>query len=398
MIQLASMDSCTGCSACKAICPHDAIVMNADQDGFLFPAIRSDRCRECHWCEKTCPVLHPHEYAETKLCLAACSRDDDVRRNSSSGGVFHILVDRILSENGCVFGCVFDGPEHVIHRKAEDRGGLAAMQGSKYLQSDLLDSFRAVKKELEEGRKVLFSGCPCQIAGLKRFLGAAQANLITMDVICHGVPALQVWHQYLLWLKKKMTLSKIRAIEFRNKNSGWQEAHLLISADGTTTGKNVVPVKVYEHIWRNPFTMAFLYNLCLRPSCYRCVARGGSSGADITVGDFWGIESVAPDFDDDKGVSAVIIHSETGKQLFEDCSSKLRIRLVSLQDILRGNRSYLESVFEPPKRSFFMDKYHDAGNFSELVNRCVRKPLLLRIINRLWLYFRKIFYSSGKEK
>ena len=218
-----------------------------------------------------------------------------------------------------------------------------------------------------------------------------------MEVICHGVPALQVWHQYLLWLKKKMTLSKIRAIEFRNKNSGWQEAHLLISADGTTTGKNVVPVKVYEHIWRNPFMMAFLHDLCLRPSCYRCVTRGGSSGADITVGDFWGIESVAPDFDDDKGVSAVIIHSETGKQILEDCSSKLRIRLVSLQDI-RGNRSYLESVFEPPKRSFFMDKYHDAGNFSELVNRCVRKPLLLRIINRLWLYFRKIFYSSGKEK
>ena len=229
MVQLAPYDTCTGCFACKAVCPHDAIEKHMDNDGFYYPSINRNKCKSCHRCEKVCPVFHPYSAPETLICFAAYNSDEKIRSKSSSGGVFYTLAEQILAENGCVFGCTFDGPEHVIHRKAETIDELLPMQGSKYLQSDLQDTFYSVQKEVSSGRKVLFSGCPCQIAGLKHFLGNHE-NLITMEVICHGVPAPEVWRTYLTRLKEEKNLKKILNVCFRNKSFGWNNYHLLISA------------------------------------------------------------------------------------------------------------------------------------------------------------------------
>ena len=398
MIQLASNDSCTGCSACKAVCPYDAIEIRADRNGFFLPLVHPARCRECHLCERTCPALNPGQIAETPFCFAARCRDTNILDNSSSGGIFSTLADRILSEEGCVFGCAFEGPERVIHIKAENESDLSAMRGSKYLQSDLGDSFHSVRKELNKGRKILFSGCPCQIAGLKHFLGDNNANLITMEVICHGVPAPEVWRQYLGWLKKEKGFNKVLNVNFRDKSISWNRSRFLLTAESSFPRPGGISMEICEDIWSNPFMMSFLHNLCLRPSCYRCSARQGRSGADITVGDFWGVETVLPDFDEhDKGVSAVMLHSDLGKRLWENCRDEFRIHPVSYQEIVVGNCAYISSPSIPKKSAYFMRKYHSGKDFSALVNKCVRSPWPLRVISRGLAVIRRILHFSGKN-
>lgn len=398
MVQLAPYDTCTGCFACKAVCPHDAIEKHMNNDGFYYPSINRNKCKSCHRCEKVCPVFHPYSAPETLLCFAAYNSDEKIRSKSSSGGVFYTLAEQILAENGCVFGCTFDGPEHVIHRKAETIDELLPMQGSKYLQSDLQDTFYSVQKEVSSGRKVLFSGCPCQIAGLKHFLGNHE-NLITMEVICHGVPAPEVWRTYLTRLKEEKNLKKILNVCFRNKSFGWNNYHLLISAYDHTAKQEDPPTEFYENAAENPFMQAFLHDLSLRPSCYHCCARQGCSHADITAGDFWGIEKVLAEFGDNKGVSAVLIHSENGKLLWESCLEKLKIHQVFHSDILAGNSCYAHSVVKPGNRKFFMRNYHSYKNFSELVQESSRRLWLLKWIRQKLIRVRQLllFLISKRE-
>ena len=398
MIQLAPYDACTGCFACKAVCPHNAVEKHMDKHGFYYPLINKGKCKLCHRCEKVCPVFHPYSAPETLLCFAAYNSDEKIRSKSSSGGVFYTLAEQILAENGCVFGCTFDGPEHVIHRKAETIDELLPMQGSKYLQSDLQDTFYSVQKEVSSGRKVLFSGCPCQIAGLKHFLGDHE-NLITMEVICHGVPAPEVWRTYLTRLKEEKNLKKILNVCFRNKSFGWNNYHLLISAYAHTAKQEDPPTEFYENAAENPFMQAFLHDLSLRPSCYHCSARQGCSHADITAGDFWGIEKVLAEFGDNKGISAVLIHSENGKLLWQDCKEKLKIHQVSYLDIIACNSCYAHSVVKPRNRKYFMRKYHSYKNFSKLVQKASHRSWLLKRIKQKLIMAKQLllFFIRAKE-
>jgi len=397
MIEIRDKKDCCGCEACVAACPLGCISLREDEQGFLYPVVDKGVCVDCGLCGRVCPVLNRRASLRPLRTLAAKNTDFGTRLGSSSGGVFYTLAEQILAENGCVFGCTFDGPEHVIHRKAETIEELLPMQGSKYLQSDLQDTFYSVQKEVSSGRKVLFSGCPCQIAGLKHFLGDHE-NLITMEVICHGVPAPEVWRTYLTRLKEEKNLKKILNVCFRNKSFGWNNYHLLIRAYDHTA-KQESPTEFYENAAENPFMQAFLHDFSLRPSCYHCSARQGCSHADITAGDFWGIEKVLAEFDDNKGISAVLIHSENGKLLWQNCKEKLKIHQVSYLDIIACNSCYAHSVAKPRNRKYFMKKYHSYKNFSKLVKKNSHRLWLLKRIKQKLIMIKQLllFFIRTKE-
>lgn len=236
---------------------------------------------------------------------AAKHKDSGVRAASRSGGVFTALSDEILKENGAVFGCVLADDFLAYHVKAETAAERDKMRGSKYIQSDMGDTFREVRRELESGRRVLFSGTSCQTDGLRCFLGGDCDNLLCVDIVCHGVPSPKVWSEFLRWQQEKND-KKIVAVDFRNKTDfGWT-AHVetLYADDGTAVNSTV-------------FKELFFHHDILRPACYECRYKNIYHPSDITLADFWGIEKAVPGFSDNKGVSLVLINSDKGKEFFE---------------------------------------------------------------------------------
>lgn len=374
MIKLAAAKFCTGCTACRAACSRGAIMMVADLDGFLRPSIDNTRCVLCHACEHACPVLHPGTLDSTPVCYAARTKDEALRMASSSGGIFSELARSVLVQDGVIFGCVWEKSTLIaIHSKAETEEGLAEMRGSKYVQSDLRDTFREAKAELLKGRQVLFSGTPCQIAGLNRFLGKSYENLFTVEMVCHGAPSPAVFEQY----KQEAYLQqgqKLVMVVFKNKICSWRDYSLVEEfADQS---------KHQEKFHRNCYMQAFLNNLSLRLSCYHCPAKEGKSGADITIADFWGIEKVCPALDDDRGTSAVLLHTEAGQKLWSSCQKKLEFKPCSVESIVAENPCYLRSVTEPRDRGGFMRNYTKRP-----MSRLVQGPWILwmacRIIKKL---------------
>lgn len=348
-IALAPASGCTGCSACQAACPRGAIAMVADGEGFLRPRIDVARCVGCRACERACPVLRPGVPDAAPMCFAARVRDEALRLGSSSGGVFTALARPVLGAGGVVFGCVWEKPALVaIHAKAESEGELAAMRGSKYVQSDLRDTFREAKAALLRGRPVLFSGTPCQIAGLNRFLGRSWPNLLTVELICHGAPSPAVFERYKWELAREHGAPPV-SIAFRNKFYSWRRCSLVSAFADTSEHR--------EDLYANRYVQAFLRDFCLRPSCHHCVAREGKSGADITLGDFWGIEKVCPALDDDRGTSAVLLHTEAGRHAWAACAATVEACPVALAGVVAGNPSYLRPVAEPRGRALFMRRF-----------------------------------------
>lgn len=373
MITLATLAQCTGCTACKVACPKQAIGMMADKEGFLRPHIDATKCIQCHACERACPVLHPGDPDETPTCYAARTKDDALRLASSSGGLFTELARPILAKGGVVFGCVWEKPALVaIHAKAETEDALAEMRGSKYVQSDLRDTYREVKVALEKGRDVLFSGTPCQIAGLKRYLGKVYDHLLTVEIICHGAPSPDVFKTYKQELAKRFGDFPVN-ITFRNKDPSWKQCSLVSTYTDARAHR--------EDLYDNPYVKAFLRDLCLRPSCYDCQAKGGRSGADITIADFWGIEKVCPALDDDRGTSAVLLHTQKGLHTWEALQG-VEFKPVVLNDILRGNPSYIRSVVQPRARQRFMRRFRNVRTLASLVRRCQRGPWFVWMVRR----------------
>ena len=373
MITLASVVQCSGCTACKAACPKQAITMVADHEGFLRPQIDAEKCVQCHACERACPVLHPTEPNASPTCYAARTKDDALRMASSSGGLFTELARPILAKGGVVFGCVWEKPALVaIHAKAETEDELAAMRGSKYVQSDLRDTYREVKAELQKGRAVLFSGTPCQIAGLNKYLGKSYDNLLTVEIICHGVPSPAVFEKYKQELVKRFGATLV-SIAFRNKFYSWRRWSLVSTYADTNENR--------EDLYTNPYVKAFLRDFCLRPSCYDCQAKGGRSRADIAIADFWGIEKVCPELDDDRGTSAALLHTPKGLQMWEALQG-VEYKSVSFDDVLMGNPSYIRSVAQPKNRNLFMRRFRKTRKLDTLVRRCQNGPWVIWMARR----------------
>ena len=315
MLQIINKEDCCGCSACVQICPKCCISMYEDNEGFLYPEINKDICVNCHLCENVCPVLHQGNPHQTLRTYAAKNKKEDIRSQSSSGGVFSLLAEYIIDRGGVVFGARFNEKWEVIHDYVEVKEGIAAFRGSKYVQSQIGDSYKKVEFFLKQSREVLFSGTPCQIAGLNYYLRKKYDNLLTVDLVCHGVPSPGVWRKYLRDQILNKDQSRISNIQFRDKRLGWKNFSFTIWGY-SNINKNVPTILLTESLKNNVFMIGFLKNLYLRPSCYNCPCRNFKSGSDITIGDYWGVENYYHTYDDDKGVSLVCVNTSYGMKIY----------------------------------------------------------------------------------
>lgn len=385
---LAPGEGCTGCAACRAVCLKGAIAMVADGEGFLRPRVDGARCVGCHRCEQVCPVLQPGEPDASPVCYAAYTRDEELRLKSSSGGIFTELARPIVESGGVVFGCVLEHSRLVaIHAKAETMEDLAEMRGSKYVQSDLRDTFREARAALENGRQVLFSGTPCQIAGLNGFLGRRYDNLLTVEVVCHGVSSPAVFEAYKARIAQALGHLPV-AVSFRDKYYSWRRFALTVSfAEG---GER----RADHHT--DFYLQAFCAGLCLRPSCYQCVAREGRSGVDVTLGDFWGAEVLCPDLDDNRGLSWVTLHTETGRAAWNQVSGRLICREVTVTDAMRENMCYVRSVRRPWGRRVFMRRFARTADWERLLLRARLGVWPVRTV-RLGLWHLKQRFLGGRR-
>lgn len=373
-IVLAESNRCTGCAACASACPTNSITMKEDRCGFLQPKIEKKTCISCHLCEKTCPIINKETFraGEETVAYAAINKDETIRAKSSSGGVFYALAKWTIERGGVVFGVRFDDKWEAMHDYSETLEGIIPFLGSKYVQSRIGDTYKQTKKFLEQGRWVLFSGTPCQLAGLRAFLGKEYEKLIQVDLICHGVPSPSVWCSY---LKDYFTEGKIQSINFRDKKQGWLNCQNVI-----TTNTAVIR----ENMMDNPYFRGFLKNVYLRKSCYDCQFRTYHRNSDITLGDYWGANKLCPQMFDDKGTSIVFTHAVKGEKILSELKDEVEL-LEQTRDSATKHNSCMDR--ENPKeikrhRFFFVfglssfkkaEYIIDKDSFSKRVARKIKK-------------------------
>lgn len=375
MIQIEQMivknrADCTGCYACYNVCPVQAISMIEDKEGFRYPQVNTDSCLKCGACGHVCPVLNPPQVAETgePATYAAINDKKGVRQNSSSGGIFHALAERVLQEGGVVFGAGFDDNWEVSHQPAEIEEELAALQVSKYLQSRAEDVYQKVRQELSAGRKVLFSGTPCQCAALRSFLRRDDENLLLVDFICHGVPSPAVWREY---LAKRTGGEEIQGISFRNKNLSWERYLLAIFFKNANK-------YLAEDLNMDLYLKGFLQNLYLRPSCHECHFCRQNRPTDITLADFWGVAEELPEAYDSKGTSLVFVHSDKGQDVFSQV--KVRKWQVEFAKAVKHNPSMISPAVSSDKREpFFKELIRGHYDIMTLLSDYTRPPLKARV-------------------
>lgn len=344
MIHLDKKEQCCGCSSCSLKCPVKAIKMQPDTEGFLYPVIDTAVCIQCGLCEKVCPVNFPVPTSDHTEVFACYRKDFEKRLKSASGGVFAVLAEAVLAQGGKVFGAAFDEEFYLRHQMAANEAELSPLLGSKYVQSEMRDTFAQVKRELQAGVRVLFSGTPCQVQGLERYLGRSYSNLITVDLICHGVSSPEVWKDYLHEISGG---KKIISFIPRDKTDGITDAPLVFHFDDGSI--------LNENYSDNLFIRGFSRNLYLRPSCYFCPFKGVERCSDITLGDFWGLERYAPEFGDRFGISCVLLHTAAGRELFSQIQHLLVLKPASAEQILPSNPCLIAPVEKTDKREAFFN-------------------------------------------
>lgn len=374
-ILLDEKEKCCGCRACEHVCPVGAIHMEYDQEGFLYPEIDEKRCIDCSLCVKTCafkkskPIKQPSNPIKT---LVAYQKDEKKRMHSRSGGVFVSISDKTLSEKGSVYGVDFDSNLFVCHKRAVNKTDRDRFCGSKYVQSDTNDVFSKVYQDLIKGQQVLFSGTPCQIAGLNGYLKnkkplASIEKLVTIDIVCHGVMAPQIWKDNLKELELNNNSSIVQA-NFRDKTLGW-ESHV-----------ESYVLKNGQKIYSRRYTAVFYEHCALRPSCYVCPYTSIERESDITLADAWGIKRQAPEWDSSKGVSLVLLNTQKGAKQFEAVSESLIVKSVEIKDMMQPNLEF--PTEEPIYRKEFWEEYDKIG-YSCIADRCVKKQMKREKKNKL---------------
>ncbi len=351
---ICSPSRCCGCMACGAVCPVGAISAKKDEYGFTRPVIDPEKCVECSLCEKVCPE-NKKTNKEVLSAFAAYNKDRDVRLESSSGGIFSLLSEDVLNAGGAVCGCAFGPdfmPEHIIVTAIDD---LCKLRGSKYVQSETADVWKQIKELLDGGRKVLFSGTPCQCAALSSYLGREYDNLLMVDIICHGVPTPRLWKSYI-----DENFSDIKSVSMRSKDKGWHHSSLKVE-DGRGTYR--------KGINRDPYLRIFLGNCALRECCFDCNFKGGSYFSDITLGDFWGINRLSPEMNDDKGISAVIVRSEKGRAAFDAIGDRIQKKECTVSDISRGNGALNKSSNRRPESEDVMEMIKNGEPFADIAKK-----------------------------
>ena len=399
MIEIKDKEDCCGCWACVQRCPKQCISMKEDEEGFLYPHVDSTQCVNCGLCEKVCPVInqaHPHEPLSVS---AARNIDEIIRRQSSSGGIFTLLAEKVIKEGGVVFGARFNDHWEVVHDSTDTIEGIAAFRGSKYVQSSTGDCFIKTEQLLKQGRRVLYSGTPCQIAGLKRLLQRNYNNLITIDVICHGVPSPRVWQKYLneetarqinrgrfvYFRPFREDKFHIISISFRDKSTGWKQySFTLLLSKTNVCGKNLCYSRTREE---NTFMRGFTSDLYLRPSCYQCPTKELKSGSDITIGDFWGIEHIMPYLDDDRGLCCLLVNTERGQDLVNSIDAMKH--KAYYKDIVHYNPSLLHSPEIPAERIEFFARLSKRGML-RTTEQLTREPFIQSCRNTIHRTLKKL--------
>lgn len=329
--------------------------MYEDKEGFLQPRIDTSVCIECHKCEKVCPILNQEiikEDFETKA-YAVINKDDEVRAQSSSGGVFFPLAKWVIEQGGVVFGARWNDKWEVVHDFAEDLDGVKAFMRSKYVQSIVGDTLRQAKQFLDAGRWVLYSGTPCQLGGLRAYLGKEYERLIQVDLICHGVPSPGVWRSY---LKEYFGKEKLVDINFRDKKEGWLDFLNEVTINVTTT-TTTYRVKTLKH----PYMNGFLYDIYLRSSCYNCEFRKFHRASDLTIADYWGVDKVFPEIFDNKGTSILFAHTVKGDHILHQIIDSFVIKEQDNSNAFLYNPSMVKNPPVPAGRKAYLIFYKLLG-------------------------------------
>ncbi len=377
MISIQEKTACCGCSACAAVCPQQCISLESDDEGFWYPHVDTSLCTDCHLCEKACPVLSPQAERIPLHVYAAINRDEEVRARSASGGMFSLIAEKILAEGGVVFGVRFNESWEAVFGYTETREGLEAFRRSKYVQAWVGDSYHQVKAFLQKGRKVLFSGTPCQIAGLKSFLKRDFDNLLTVDLICTGVPSPLVWKRYLkeeaVRYAKKYVSSfhplskedvKVKEVSFRHKANGWQCCRLSLTLAAAGAG--------FPHTYyvdeRSAYMQLMMKGVTHRPVCYECPFKSGKSRSDLTMGDYWGISRRHPEMDDDKGTSMVFVNTEKGERHLD--LSRIKYVETTYKETWPYN-NVVTSTRKHPRRDYFYSQIKRHKGIIKLMNKII---------------------------
>lgn len=416
MIKYNHKEECCGCGSCAQKCPMNCITMIEDSEGFLYPIINESLCVACNLCVSVCPIQNKCQTIEPISVFAAYNNDERARHASSSGGIFSALAEKTIAEGGIVFGAEFDQKWNVVMSSTDTKEGLARFRGSKYVQAEVGNAFKECEKFLKRDRSVLFTGTPCQIAGLKRFLNKEYNNLLTVDVICHGVPSPKVWQKYLKFeqnkIRKKNTKWRLRgihsslfnqknepiikSIKFRDKSNGWKNFRFVIEFTDASNNKNKRPLSsstknVNESFKQNTFIKAFLDNLILRPSCHDCAAKSGKSNSDLTIADFWGIHNIFPEIDDDKGISLVMINSKKGFKALEQPLNLYQVDKEKFESVLHYNSYWKNSSIPHPRRLDFFRRLNNTKNVVYLIEKELQQPK-----NKSWI--QKLLFKICKYK
>lgn len=378
-------EKCCGCSACEMICPVNAIQMKPDEEGFLYPVVDHAVCIKCEQCLRVCPLRKKpdNEKRELPPIYAVKHKNLQTRELSRSGGIFTALTDYILQKNGVIYGAVFQKDVSVKHMRATTKEQRDEMRGSKYVQSVMGNTFQQIRKDLNKNRYVLFSGTSCQVDGLLSYLGKDKDSekLITVDIVCHGVPSIKVLQRYIEW-RESLSKSKLERFEFRNKiDFGWADhVETLWMKNGRRFDS-----KVFANIFYSDYS--------LRPSCYECPYKSIYHPADISIADYWNIDKACPNFNDNKGVSLVLLNTQKGKKFFEEIKDSVIRKQTRIEDSLQ--MPFIKSSERPEDRQNFWECLNET-DFGMIAKRYGGYTKKEQINEKIYLVKSKVKKCLGK--
>lgn len=395
-IKILNKKDCTGCRACEQICPVKAISMKEDDEGFITPKVDEERCIKCGLCKKTCGQIdrfYNKNNLEERKFLGVRPKEKEITKNSTSGGIAYLISKMVIEENGIVFGSAYDENLMPYQKYVKDKKELQQLRGSKYVTSDTKKTFSQVKEFLEEGKKILYIGVPCQIGGLKKFLKKDYENLYTIDIICHGVPSQKIFKKYLENEEKKLR-EKIISYTARSKSKvAWGMGYC---AEIKT--KNKIKYKKADF---DPYYTAFLKGKVNRECCYECKYANLDRIGDITLGDLWGIEQFDYDFYDKNGVSLAIVNTIKGEKIFNKVKNLVEYRQYNEQQVTKFNGNLKHPTTRPQNREIIY-KQLDEMSFEEyskkyLANKNKLKYVLKDIMPKQIKVLYKKYFKQVKK-